>query len=284
MHQPFDKSSKWMVENYGDAVLYLGGARGVRRWHACQAEVVQPSQLPDGLLEVFFAGQRKPDYFLIEIATSYESRVLEQVQRDAQLVWMSHKVLPEVLVLVLRQRGDEDIPDRVEVRSRMGWTEASLRWKVVPLWTVPAADLLAAGEVGLIPWVPLAQFEGPPGPILEQCRQRIERQAPRDRQANLLAVTAVLAQLRFPGAELLAFLGGRQAMSESPLLKEVETRGRVEEARAIILQILAARFGPVPEEVSARLGSIRSQRKLRALATQAALCADLNAFRAAMRS
>jgi hypothetical protein len=284
LRQRYDKSSKWLVENYGDALLYLGGVRGVRRWHAHQPEVVQPSQLPDGLLEVFFQGQRKPDYFLVEIATYYEKRLQEQVLRDAQLVWMARKRLPEVLALVLCRRGSTDIPDSVQVQSRLGWTAASLRWKVVPLWTVPAAELLAVQDVGLIPWVPLTEFTGPPEPVLEQCRQRIEQQAPRDRQANLLAVTAVLAQLRFPALEVLALLGGEQAMIESPLLKHFEKRFRMEGMREAIESVLAGRFGPVPEELAAKLRNIKSARKLKALATQAALCADLNAFQAALRS
>jgi hypothetical protein len=73
-------------------------------------------------------------------------------------------------------------------------------------------------------------------------------------------------------------------MIESPLLKEVEKRGRMEGMCNALLKILAARFGPLPEELSAKLRSIKSERKLEALATQAGVCADLNAFQAAMRS
>jgi hypothetical protein len=73
-------------------------------------------------------------------------------------------------------------------------------------------------------------------------------------------------------------------MIESPLLKEVEKRGRVEGVRVSIVQVLSARFGSVPEELSATVGSIKSERKLRALLSRAAVCADLAAFQAAMRS
>ena len=44
-------------------------------------------------------------------------------------------------------------------------------WKVVELWNVPAEGLLLAGDVGLIPWVPLAKFDGPPEPVFRQCRR-----------------------------------------------------------------------------------------------------------------
>jgi hypothetical protein len=95
-----------------------------------------------------------------------------------------------------------------------------VRWKVVELWTIPAADMLAAGDVGLIPWVPLAQFDGPREPIFQECRTRIDRDAPPDEHENLLAVTQILAGLRYNDPRLFQLLGGREAMIESPVLQE----------------------------------------------------------------
>jgi hypothetical protein len=68
---------------------------------------------------------------------------------------------------------------------------------VVELWTVPAEDLLATGDVGLIPWVPLAQFDGPPDLIFRECRARIDHDAQPEEHENLLAVSQVLAGLRY---------------------------------------------------------------------------------------
>lgn len=48
--QPYDKSGKWLLEFQGRALVTLGGARDVVSCRALKAEVVQPSQLPDGLL------------------------------------------------------------------------------------------------------------------------------------------------------------------------------------------------------------------------------------------
>jgi hypothetical protein len=73
-------------------------------------------------------------------------------------------------------------------------------------------------------------------------------------------------------------------MIESALLKHFKKRFRVETTRDNILHILSARLGHVPEDVSARLRSIKSARKLQALLLQAAVCTDLDAFQAAMRS
>ena len=35
-------------------------------------------------------------------------------------------------------------------------------WKVAELWRLVAEELLAAGDVGLVPWVPLTHFQGAP--------------------------------------------------------------------------------------------------------------------------
>ena len=70
-----------------------------------------------------------------------------------------------------------------------GSTRIRVNWRTIELWTIPAEDLLAAGDVGLIPWVPLASYAGPPEPIFCKCRERIERDAPSGELENLLAVT-----------------------------------------------------------------------------------------------
>ena len=162
----FDKSSKWLLQRHGKSILFLGGAAGVQSCRALQAEVVQPRQLPDGLLEVLFQGQKKPDYVLVEVATYPEKRVPEQVLDDLMLTYQQLRVLPELLTLVLHPRGRLRVSSQLQLQSRLGWSKMICEWKVVELWTRPAEELLAAGDVGLIPWVPLANFQGPPQTLL----------------------------------------------------------------------------------------------------------------------
>ena len=75
--QTYDPSSKWMLEEQGASILYLAGERDVRSCRARQPEVVQPRQLPDGLLEVNFPGQTESDLFVIEVATYPERRAAD---------------------------------------------------------------------------------------------------------------------------------------------------------------------------------------------------------------
>jgi hypothetical protein len=105
MRDDKDRSGKWMIAHHGDGVLHMAGVTGFRAWRPAQAEIVQPKQLPDGLLEVFFEGRTEPDAFVLEIATYPKREVDEQVLRDALLVLADRRALPEVIVLVLQPRG-----------------------------------------------------------------------------------------------------------------------------------------------------------------------------------
>jgi hypothetical protein len=173
MHK-YDKSSKWLFQHHGDSILRLAGVRDIGSWKPLQAELVQNRRLPDGLIEAWQRGQAEPHFFIVEISTYPEARLSAQIVDDAFLVHLDRKVLPEVVVLFLHPRGNARAANNVVVRSPLGLTELQLSWKAVKLWTLPAEELLAAGDVGLIPWVPLTRFEGRPEPIFRECRARID--------------------------------------------------------------------------------------------------------------
>ena len=217
-----DRSGKWLLEHFGDCVLtgLAGVTERIEAWKSVQAEVVQPKQLSDGLLEVRFAGRKKSDRSLIEIATYPDKRVSEQMMRDTALVFLDQHRLPEVVTLVLAERGQQSVSGAATQRSRLGWTEWNLKWKVVNLWEVPAENLLAVHDVGLIPWVPLTRFKGDGDALLRECRRRIEEKAAPQDQGNLLAVTQILGRLRFDYDMLASIFKESEGMIESPFLEE----------------------------------------------------------------
>jgi hypothetical protein len=271
----FDKGSKYLVQQQGKGILWLGGARDVRLCRALQAELVQPRRLPDGLLEVFFHGRDKPDRFLIEVATYPEKRVLQQALDDLTLATTHFREPPELLIVVLRPKGRYRVVRRHERKSRLGWSALAGEWNVVELWTLEAAELLSAGDVGVVPWVPLTLFDGPPEDLLTRCRERIEAQAHPDDRANLLAVSQVMARLRFPQEELLALLGGERVMIQSPLITELLAK----KAQEDIVMVLKRRFGKVPPDVVKHLRGIVGEKKLNQLLGHAVDCPGVEAFR-----
>ena len=176
----------------------------------------------------------------------------------------------------------------------MGFTSIHVYWKVVELWKIPAAELLAAGDIGLIPWVPLAQFDGPPEPIFRECRERIERDALPEEREGLLVATHFLAGMRYNDPGVFQLLGGNKAMIKvnSPLLREIideatqeserrgERRGERKATEAALVTVLVTRFGPKAEAVKAELKEV-SDKRLKALMSLVVTCPDLDTFRQA---
>ena len=78
------------------------------------------------------------------------------------MVYLARHVLPEVVVLFLRREGNAEALDALDLSSPQGLTNLKFSWRIAKLWEVPARDLLAAGDIGLVPWVPLTKFKGPP--------------------------------------------------------------------------------------------------------------------------
>src|SRR5262249_42285221 len=164
----YDRSTKWLLEHHGDLVLHLAGVRDIERWCAVQAEVVQPRQLPDGLLQVWRAGEKEGDFYIAEMWTYPDKRIAEQVMADATLVLQDRGVLPEILVLVLCAKGNVEAEEETEVVSREGWTRLRLKWRTIKMWTLTAESLLATGEPGIVPWVSLTQLEQPPEQVFQR--------------------------------------------------------------------------------------------------------------------
>jgi hypothetical protein len=148
----------------------------------------------------------------------------------------------------------------------------------VELWNVPAEVLLEAGDVGLIPWVPLSHFDGPPEPLLRECRDRIYREASADERENLLAVTQLLARLRYNDSRLFELFGGRQAMIESPVFQELKAEWTRETMCKDVVRFLTARFGAEAHQLETELNSVDDDH-LSNLVELAATCPDLESFR-----
>jgi hypothetical protein len=287
MHE-YDKCSKYLIQHHGDSILRLAGAYDIVGWKALQAELVQIRRLPDGVLEVACPGLAEPDLFILEVATYPDARVPSQAVRDTMLVYLERDIVPEVIVLYLHRKGNLEAAGSVALCSRRGFTSLNLSWKAVKLWEVPAEELLAMGDIGLIPWVPLADFDVPPETIVSQCRARIDQDAPPTDRENLLAVTQLLLGLRYntdlPLRERLRdLLGGRHTMIESPIYEEIfadaERKGAIAALQEATITLLGIRFGETAQGIEAELKGIDDNNRLKELFERAARCRSLASFR-----
>jgi hypothetical protein len=273
-----DRSGKWLIQHFGRWILWLAGLPNVVRWRTVAPEVVVPQRLPDGLLEVYLTGQAEPVLILLELVTYPSEEQESDIGRDIALVLAERRQLPEVLTIVFHPHGNARIEGVQQRKSVLGWTEWQARWRVVELWRLAANDLLATNEVGLVPWVPLTQFDRPVEEVLRECRERIDQQASVAQRESLLAVTHVLTNLRFKDPNLLAIFGGGRTMLELPLLLEIEEKGRLEATQKNLLTILEARFGTLPTGLGDLVRAIRDENQLEMLIRHASVCKDLPAF------
>jgi hypothetical protein len=303
----YDRHSKWIIGQHGDSILRLGGLSDeIVKWYAAQAEIVEPTKLPDGLLEVLFTGRKGTDTFIIEIVTYADKRVFRQVQEDVALVYAQRKIIPEVLVVVLRPKGSVDIVGSHVLTSRLGWTRWETNCRVVQLWHVPEETIWSLRDPGLVRWIPLCKSDRSPEAVVDQCRETIERDALVSEQLNLLVVTQVFTWLRYQDNSLLQRLGGRKMITDSDLIQEVveelveervskvveervskvveERVSKVELEKGIrenseaILAVLESRFDSLPEELLRRLRQVRDEAELKRLIRWAARCPDMVSF------
>jgi hypothetical protein len=290
MRQDKDRSGKWLLTHHGDSVLKLAGLTGFTAWKALQPETVAPRRLPDGLLEVRFPGETEPTLVLVEIETYPDADADRQVLDDVMLIAVDRKVVPEVVSIVLKPKGNLDVIGRVEKASSRGRTRVGGSWPVVRLWELDAETLLSAGDAGFVPWVPLTRSTLSPEELMVRVRDRLVAVSDPTDRAGLVVVTQILADLAFPGKKFLHLFGGPQMMIDSPVLDEVKEilRKRYEEEatlrtlRGAVVSNLEARFGAVPTERVAGLATVTQESRLQALLRLAATCPDLDTFVAAL--
>lgn len=276
--QRFDIGSKWLLHNQGKGALLVGGLQDVRSCEPMAGEIAQNRRYPDGLLQALVGNDPKPLHVLIEIATYPEKRAQKQAMDDLTLAYSALGHLPELLMLVLRPKGKFCITGTHSIHSRRNMSRLQVEWRTIELWTLSAEEFLAQGDVGIVPWVPLMQMDGPPDAVLERCKERIEREAPARLRDDMLVISDVMTQLRFPGADFSKLFHGAQKMLESPLIQ----KWKAESLHDAIVAVLKNRFGAVPREVTKPLRALREEKKLITLNVLAAKCRDLDAFRDAL--
>ena len=107
---------------------------GFTTWKPLQPETVAPRRLPDGLLEVRFPGASEPILVLVEIETYPDSDADTQIFNDLMLIAVDRKVVPEVVSLILKQKGNLTVAGTANRSSPRGGTKIGAAWPVVRLW------------------------------------------------------------------------------------------------------------------------------------------------------
>jgi hypothetical protein len=83
-------------------------------------------------------------------------------------------------------------------------------------------------------------------------------------------------------AGLLAILGGRETVIESPLITELVNEVARNAMQKAVLWTLEARFGHLPKDVASPVRTVQTEEQFRELLRQAVTAPDLGAFRACL--
>jgi len=80
----YDKSTKWLIQHHGDAILRLAGVRDIAAWTPLQAEPVLARRLPEGFIEVRHRGETEPDPYIVNDRRLFEILGGRQVMIESQ--------------------------------------------------------------------------------------------------------------------------------------------------------------------------------------------------------
>ncbi len=286
MRQDKDRSSKWLLGKHGGSVVKLAGITGFTSWRHLPAEVVAPRRLLDGLIELRFPGEPTPRLVLVEIESYADSTADRQVLDDLLLVAVERGVVPEVVSLVLKPKGNVRVSGASGLTSASGNVALTARWPVVQLWEVDAERLLSDPDVGMVPWAPLARSSRTPRELVARCVERIDAVPDPTDRAGLLAVTEIFSGFAYPGFDFRSLFEGKPMILEEYFQSET-FRSRREQMRLAdgaqtlretILETLRDRFGPVPAELGAALDTVTDHPRLRRLNRLSVTAPDLAAF------
>ena len=139
---------------------------------------------------------------------------------DVMLIFQARSIVPEVVLIVLRPKG------QVQVLG------AGARWPAPAAERGSAGTLAGRGvvevagrgdaglrEPGVIPWIPLMESTGRRRNCSRNAGRSSMKNAKPEELANILAVSQVLASLRYNERWLFDFFGGKEAMIESPVFE-----------------------------------------------------------------
>jgi hypothetical protein len=271
MPGPLDDTLKHLTELSPQDWVVQGG------WSAAQAtvidadiatisgaadKVIRVAGPPDWLLAVDFqAGHdtlaKLPDLLL------YNSALFKRHGlRVRSLLVLLHQGADSRQLTGLYERGFPDEP-----------FDVALRYRILRVWRVSPQTWLAGG-LGLVPLAPLGDVrQGELPAVIAQMKQRLGRKVPASLAVELWSAAYILMGLRYEPALVQRLLQGVLTMKESTTyqaiieegMAEGLTKGKIEEARKILLLLGRSCFGEPSPEALAALNALTDVQKLEEL-------------------
>ncbi len=210
----------------------------------------------------------QPEYLLhLDFQSGHDSAMLPPRLRlyNSVLDYRHDRPVVSVAVLLRPEADSPQLTGSFERRFLDQEPIALLRYRVLRVWQLPVESLLAGG-VGTLPLAPISDVNEARVPdVIRRMKERLSREQ-RDRLANdLWSATYVLLGLRYSDAFADLLFQEVLGMEESTTYQAIVRKGRLAEARQILLDLGREQFGPGDEATLRTLNAIQDVRRLEKL-------------------
>jgi hypothetical protein len=149
------------------------------------------------------------------------------------------------------------------VRTNLWGEYHRFRYAMVPLWQLPAADLLA-GPIGVLPLALLTDDARPRLPeLVREMDERVSRELGTSDEAHLIRTAcALLLGLRYDKQMVAQLFGGVTMLRESAGYQWILDEGRILGKQDDLLRFGSKRFGSPTPEIEGALRAIRDLDRL----------------------
>jgi predicted transposase YdaD len=248
----FDATIKGLVEAYPADWLAFAGLPAATALEVVDADVSSVSAAADKVIRV-------PTPYIAHI----EFQASADVELDARMLLYNvllrwrHRLPVRTVVVLLRPQADSKSIGGSVMDSDASDSLLHFRYRIVRAWQQPRESLLNGG-LGTLPLAPISNLsESELAPTVDEVWKRLISALDRPAAVEAITATAIIAGLRFPDEVIEAVVAGVMQMEESSvyqaILKRGVSRGRIEEAREMLLRIYTRRFGPPPAGVLAKV-------------------------------
>lgn len=192
----------------------------------------------------------------LELQASYDSRLPLRLLQYHALLLRRHEIPVDTTIVLLRPEADgPGLDGQFRQLGPTGARTVEFSFRVIRIWQQPVDELLGGG-LGVLPLAPLAAVAPDALPdVIRRLDERFHQEAPPLDVDELWAATFLLLGLRYHAGEARELLRGVIQMRESSTYQAVldegriegraegESLGRVAEARRVILDLGAQKFG-----------------------------------------
>ena len=274
MPKPFDATVKAMLEESPLDWPRLAGYPA-RAAELIDVDISTFTGATDKVLRVRGA----PDWILqIDFQAGPDSSLPRRMHVYNALLEDRHDLPVRSLAVLLRPAADH--ANLTGVYQRQVGQEPpylEFRYQVLRAWQVPVEVLLAGGP-GTLPLAPISSVREADLPaVIERLKERLLREQTRHQAARLWTATYVLMGLRYPQPLVDRLLQGVIAMEESVTYQAIVARGlaeglekglakgRLQEARRILLLHGTNRYGSPDRAANAAIETIDNPEQLEQL-------------------